>query len=268
MDRQKTIARVKKLLERCNRMEGKAGFEAELNAALKVARDIMDEHNLAEGEVELEAVERGRVQCDVAQVYRRCPNVERWVKTLASAVKHLCEVEWYYVSGWECKDGMDPNGLFVPDSEHMKKTGVAGMAKWTRIYFYGLPYDVAVAKALFAELLVSVKALIRFRKQGSNWNASVTSYAYGLCERIAQRAWKLKEERKHAPVAANTTALVLRKDVVLRDYAERIGITAEKPRPDRRIKDPVAYALGAHDGDSVVLDADGLPAGDARKAIK
>ena len=259
-DKDRIIQRVQKLVN----LAGNSGaFEGEANNAMKYARELMDKYNISEAEAAVhEAESQGQVTTvEEMEAHRRSPNIEAFFRDLAFVCQYLCDVRFFWRDGWIPKRGMDKHFAELPEAEFGKRTGRPGFTKVQRLMFFGLTHDVTVAVALYRELAVSIRTLIRLRH--GKLKGEARDYAAGLVARLIERAMAV---RKDSVAAAGTTAIVLRKDVLLKAYAtDKLNLVPSKDRI--RIKNWQAYCQGQEDGENVSLDDRGLQAGKARKAF-
>lgn len=217
---QKVFDRIKKLLT-LGVNEG--ATDGEQHAALKQARLLMDKYNLDDqaflGDDETPTHEL-RDKVEDKPVHSRT-NFHPWTYWMAMAIAEFCDASCY-----------------VTEVDHVKgKNGRWG--KRLTIRFYGIGRDVAVAIALYRELYTTALAMtkLRFGKYDQNY---LKGFARGL-------RWKLDQAKEEAVLEAGTTAIVVRKDAVLAEYAQGLGLGKGKASK-AQVTDYDSYQVGNADG--------------------
>lgn len=227
------IDRITKLMRLAS--DGRAS-EGEIQNALSFARRLMDKHNIAEQSIlldESDDVVASHIE-EVEVFSRTMPSLGTFYHYLAFAVGTLCECRVY---------------------QRRAYGDVKGYRKLqTKIIMYGQPHDVALAKALYAELVTTMHAMARLAT-GQSWShRSSRSYMVGFSSRLVQRA---REAKKVSVEDSSCTALVLKKDVALAKYEEGLNLKQLKSQARNNV-DPHYYNKGNRDGEHVSLDTRGL----------
>ena len=235
--RDKAADRVKKLLQWVanarNTTKAAENGEAEIEAFTKAARKLMEEHNLEEYEVMTKDADVRQTAYDSIRqedALTMARLVELHDKRMATVAAEICD----------CK-------VFTR-TDH---TYAAGKLKKTEtIVFYGLPTDLAVCKAFFAELRASIKAMATM-KYGSKWGTVHREYAAGFVATLLVRARKMKS------TVANCVAIVLCKDGLLIRWAgEKLNLRTVYDNSRKDFSRSDAYREGREDGKQFDLGVD------------
>lgn len=141
---------------------------------------------------------------------------QRWEQSLSIAISNICDVVAYRCGGV--------------------------------IHFVGYARDVAVARELYPSLVVTARTLARM-ELGKGWTPSHRSFAEGFVSALISRSKDWKKE------AENTTAIVVRKDVAIREWLNGQGLKLSRAR--RRggggRYDAAAAAAGSKAGNRIAL---------------
>lgn len=223
------VDRIKKLLKHAadERVGHTEHAEHEVNVALKLARRLMEKYNLEEADLKPDEAAR-RVVSGTAHSGR---SMDAILKQMAAVPEVVCGVKAL---------------LFKGRTEELK--------------YFGQPRDVAVAVALYHELVATMRAMARFRV-GRGWNKRHQDYGAGFVARLLARA---REAREESVVEAGTTAIVVLKDQLVSSHVA--ALYAPKPgRTNFRVGDGEAYRRGSADAETVSLGTGGLPAAPTRE---
>jgi hypothetical protein len=232
------VARIRKLMTYAN--DGSAS-EAEFENAMGHARRLMEKFNLSESAVLLDDSKKEDLYNSVIQKegYSRANGIDNFDKWLAQAACIICDVKCYSSKRTHDKETGKP---YVSD-----RTGRPQEREF--LIFYGLPKDCQVAIAMYHELLATMRAMIRFRFP-NDWQNHFSSYCTGFTTRLIERA--NLEKQKGQTENATTTAIVVRKDLLLNRKAEELGLVTRKARRSR-ISSSEGYSAGRDDGGRVSL---------------
>jgi len=176
--------------------------EAEVEAAMKIARRLMDEHNIAMEEVLTKQASAGPATIEIKEEEARTASkMDRFEQYLMSTAADVCDVRWYYQKShkWD-------------EATQKRKTQV-------KLVFFGMAQDVLAARFLFLELLVVVRSMAR-AKVGTPWGQRHYYYCDGFCSGLANQANKLKKQSQDE--ATSGTGLILLKDNALVEYETNV----------------------------------------------
>jgi len=241
------LVKIRKLLRLAH---DKGAAVGEVENAMRFARRMMDQCGITEDVVLLEeSVEQtaGRIVEEVAA--RRKAGIETFDSVLANVPKYICDVGVYLDWGRDAK------------------TGKYGQA----VIFYGQPRDVAVAKAMYSELRLTMRTMARF-VFGPQWSRQHSDYTKGFVSRLCARAQELKRAAQSGQGLAGAdgatcTAIVLRKDVALSTYEAGLGLRYGQSR-GWRVGGAGAFNRGREDAENVDLNTNGIGAGESRPELK
>lgn len=229
MDRERVIEQIRK----CLNLAGNNPSEAEVQAALAMAKKLMDKHDIDEAEVNVKATaDQNAVNVNEVDGVRRKGNVEKMDQLIAMACATLCS----------CK-------------VILLRDGSMAICR-----FIGFPRDIAVAQALSEQLRIVMRTMARF-KYGKKWGNEHTSYSVGFAAKLLKRATEQQEARRAAPVEV-TGAIVLAKDHAIarfhalhytpRRMPTKKDGTERASRALSRFND-AAYKAGWNDGETIDL---------------
>lgn len=216
MDRDKILETIKKLLAHAN--DGGVQSEAEIEAYMGKARKLMDEYDVEDHEVlkrEPEKAEVGR-----ENVYDRQGTLPYHAEILGNVPAIL----------FDCR---------------AIKQRVDGR---TVMSYVGLKRDVAVAIAMYHELLTSMKTVARVRYPWK-WSRVHVSYCLGFAQRLVDRAKTMRTQ----------PAIVLCKSAIVQAWIDENLCMRESRERRTSISDPSAFTRGMLDADGVSLGVNGLP---------
>lgn len=243
MDTQAAIDRIRKLIKHA---QGEGATEAELDSYMAKARKIMEEFNLDD-----KAIAESEVAKDTAydsmkyeRGFSRSGSLWQGDTDLAYVVGVVCGTRHFTGFRNTSDDGRVYYG----------RTGRVQTRHF--IMWYGMPRDVAVSMALYAELKATVETMAAFRGYGSSgMNQAFRSYYLGFVNRLWQKA---NEQKNQSTVESGTTAIVLVKDGLLKRFAkDKLNLSRSKSR-GTTIGDSTAYATGNADGRDVHLGTNGI----------
>lgn len=243
------INRIRKILSKVNHEGGATDTpEAEIEASLAMARKLMDKFNIEETEV-LSSDSGKKTFADELtkkEIFSRAGKIDIHDVKLARVIVNLFDIR-YYLSDKDVKTEEPRTGR--------------PLGTWQRrelLFFYGHPRDIDVGKALYLELLATMRAMARFRCGKGKWIRDHVSYCEGFVDNLISRSAELKRKSQDA-AAANTTAIVLAKEQIIKDYGKQtLGLV---PGRSRSYKQDLtgAYSDGYKDGNNVSLSSTGLP---------
>lgn len=232
-DRDSILTKLEALMKR-TRENGAS--EVEVEAAMNVARKLMDEHNIAMEEVLLQqkqSASPSSIEIKEEKV-RSVSTVRRFEQSLMHVVCCVCDTKWYHKQ------------VYVPG----KRTPE------TMMVFYGMGHDVLASKLLFLELLVTVRAMAIVKVGGGSGKNQMKRNIYcdGFCSALYHKARTLKNQSNKA--AASSTSLILVKDVALIKYGQEVlNLRTGKSRPrDQKHLSSEEFNAGYRDGDSYDLN--------------
>jgi hypothetical protein len=245
--RDKAVERIRKLMAVSS---GAGATEAEIETYLAAARKLMDKFAVEESELNRNEDTRQAAyeSMVIFEAYARAGGISPWDNWLAYVPDAICDVGHYTSKKWRA----NKRGKFC---EHEV------------LIFYGLPRDCEVAKAMYQELLATMRAMARFRL-GKDWMKLEQDYCTGFTTRLTTRARELKRSSSSPENAegSGSTAIVLLKDQLLKRKREELGLVARKGRSSSRSINEGAYSAGAEDGGNVSLGTNQI--GASRKAIE
>ena len=222
--KQKIIERLRKLFAVANCA---AATEAEVESAMNLARKIMEANDLEEHEVLVHDEDAREAAydsiVDEAPIKRKtCYTFDRHI---GMACAYTCGCSMYFTNDRD--DGC--------------------------IHFYGLPVDVAVATALFRELLEVAKTMARVR-YGDEWSRTHHVYCDGFGSHLRHRAYDAKQQAEAQ--ACTTTAIVLCKDQIVKRWAQnKLGLRTTRKSTHHYGCNTGAFHAGWSDGANVDLGA-------------
>lgn len=222
------IARIRKLMRYASDPNASEG---EIENAMGHARRLMDEFHLDQAAV-AEEPEDAPGMAEVGY----CKTIERTKREMARVPCLLCDVECVVINN--------------------------RLEKSKSLAFVGLPRNIAVARALYAELLESLNRWAK-RTTGETSGPQHRSYCHGFILRLVQRAMAAKRQSAAVPC--------INAIVVASDSAARKAKAALKPRPARLPKINISeidyFARGHMDGNRVSLSKNGLSHTPGRQSL-
>lgn len=216
--REQIIDRIEKIMRK-TRENGCT--EAEVEAAARMARKLMDEHNVELAEV-LAKEERSLGAEDIVEEVARKTNtgVNHEV-TLINVVSDLCDVKGYM----RHYDRLDSRKI--------------------EVVFVGLPVDIAAAKMLYLELVIACRALAR-GNVGPGWSKKHYWYCHGFVLGLAQ---KIRDDKLRAKSKNAGTALVVVKDQLITEHMAKKHLITRKARSlDGERANSREFRQGVRDG--------------------
>lgn len=207
--------------------------EAEVNAAITRARELMTEHAISDADLLAYGTAKAKkvailVKDEVAYTLKR-GSFAAYDTGIARTVDAICDTHNYVV------DSHTPSGKFISRR------------------FFGAEADVAVAVALFNRLMDTMKNMAKVQ-YGTRWSTPHSSYCLGLAVRLMNRARELyaKTETMLETTGHTGTALMLRdKRAVVDEHAKKLGLKTTKPRSQK--VDAGAWDRGTQAADSIDL---------------
>ena len=231
-ERENIVNRIRKILAKVKHEGGATETpEAEIEASLKMARKLMDKFNIAEAEIDTSNDKRDAFYESIKseEIYSRAGTIDVFDLRLAYVLDNLLDIGHYTSRAY--REGKQRQVL----------------------HFYGPPKPVAIGRALYMELLATMRAMVRL-KYGKGWSRDHDHYCAGFAERLVQRSMEFKKESQ---TEAGTTAIVLCKERLLNQWANNFGLVPSRARGLRNVNGSV-YADGYSDADSVSLDTRGI----------
>lgn len=238
MPSERIVTQIKSLLKKASDGDSKSSA-AEVEQALAFAQKLMDKHNLemadlvASGDEHLSDKDMGE---DPVQFKAK---LETFEKSLLHCVCDMTDTKWYY-----CK----------------KPILDAKKNKWTRkikVAIYGLAKDVAIARSLYAELVLVTRIMARHH-MGKKWTQKhwhyMNGFADGLHDQSVMAKYKREQERREN-AQSNSTALIVVKDALIEKYEEKLGLVKGRSR-GRRNAPSEEFSRGHRDGSEYDLSID------------
>lgn len=202
------LNKVRKMM---NLAHGEGASEGEIENALRMARKLMTEYGITEEQLNVNVENTTEITDEIGA--QRC-GFQQWEQSLAGVIGNICDVGTYRKRRPSMMD----------------------------ICFYGFKHDVAVAREVYATMLVSVKLLARMRC-GKGWTSSHRSYADGFVAGLQAKAYDMKRQ------ATQENAIILRKDIIVSKWAqEHLNLRVKKARAIKKAMDFTAYDKGRSDG--------------------
>lgn len=226
MSRESIIDKIRNLMKRTSE---KGCSEAEVEAAMKIARNMMDKHQVEMADL-MEAQKREYTLDDIVeQVVRTHCKIDKWERSMAQCVCMMTDTKCYTTE--------------VPV---LGKNG-----KWTkqfRMTYYGERQDVDAAHALYVELLIVFKAMARHRL-GAKWTQAHYHYMEGFGRGMLSIFMQQRQEAQ-ANHSSTSTGMILHKSTLIKTYAEtKLKLTTRIARPvSKKGDNSDAYQAGVNDG--------------------
>lgn len=242
-----------RIIDRITKMlrlsKDEAASEGEVENALRFARQLMDKYNIEEQSIILEETIAETAKRIVDELVHTRRHFRPYYASLIQTVCAICDVRYYFDRNVYAKD---------------KKTGEPDYLKQlTACHLYGQKHDVAVATALFKELCVTMRTMA-YHHYGHTWMKEHANYCKGFSRRLYSRSLEFKRESQNDP---NCTALVIRKDEALEEFAKGLGLVPSRRR-STSISDWGAYTQGDSDGKHVSLSTNGIGGTASHKKLK
>jgi len=235
-DRDSILTKLEALMKR-TRENGAS--EAEVESAMAVARKLMDEHNVAMEEVLLRQSRGKAFTVEIKEETARSTTMPRpFEQLLLHLVSEICGVRWYY----------------RPDPKTPDRT-----TRLTHYVFYGMEQDILVAKLLFLELLVVIRAMasVKVGSGGGGLQARRRAYCEGFSRGLF---FKVKKQGQEAKPTTPGTSLVLCKEEALDRYSTDIlNIKQVKSKVQKKQNNPSDYNVGWMDGAEYELNPQNKP---------
>lgn len=244
-DTDQAVDKIRKLLRLA---KDQAASEGEVNNALKAARLLMDRYGVEEAEVNLGRSVDQLKDTMVQETSVQRGKVYKDETFMAHVVCAVCDVRHYVIRG---RDG-------------------------DQLRFYGYQRNVAIACALFTELMATMRGMAR-RHYGSTWGPQHKDYGLGMIHNLYQRAIIMRNARIAQPSSAGTssgtetvsaacTAMVLKTDTVLDRMQEQLGIKMKTSRKST-IRNMDSYGQGHADGQHVSLGVNQMKKGEQAREV-
>lgn len=225
-DKTKVLERIRKLFATAS--SGSGATEAEVETALRLAKKIMEANDLEEHEVLSHADAAG----------------DRARQTAYDSIVDEKPIKRSTIHQFD-RDTACCASLIAGCSYYI--------AVGRGIRFYGLPVDVAVASALYRELINTMQTMAKVR-YGETWCRNPHHhYCDGFALTLRRRAQEM-----HAAKSENvtSTAIVLCKDALLKRYGnEKLGLITGRPRKAYSSAKNNSFFTGMTDGKSVDIGA-------------
>jgi hypothetical protein len=228
--RTKVIERLRKLREKT--VENGCS-EAEAFTAMAMIGRIMNEHNIAMGEVEIREEAADCIDGSYRTESRRLPD---WARCLMAIAEFTGTKAW-------------------------RNTG--GETQVCR--FFGLPTDVETALALIDIVNLAVtweSARWTYAHPGAG-RSGAKSFRLGMVTRICERLREMKREQDQVKPATGTALIVLKNQLVDAEYAKK-NLKLKFNKKSTPIRNEDAFLSGLAAGDRVGLGTKRLGAGDPR----
>lgn len=214
----------------------------EIDNAMRMAAQLMEEHHLSEADVEAKAQASAVAQPDIRMDTATAPavgqNFSTWESSLSGAVENLVGSVKRYVT------------------RETVKTGSFGAPVFKKcVKFYGPAEDAALAAEIFGEWAHVISALAT-GKYGGCFRGDGAMYAYGFAQSLSEKASAAKRAREHV-VTDSTRALVFTGGAgslaqVLEHKRELAATWLEKDRGIKLVSGGrrSGYSSGSHDARS------------------
>lgn len=245
-DREQMVAKIERILRKCDPSANTT--EEEVKAAMGMAQRLMRDYDVEMAEVLAAKGEELDLDAIGETIVREHSKTDRHELSILNAICLITGVKAYTTK--VRKDGKVKKQMVV----------------------YGAKADMAVAHAMFAELIVLVRAMARIRVKGK-WCQKHYWYCNGFGNGMYGKAVQLHREQQWADAAPetapnhNTTALIVRKDALIERYAvERLHLRpARRSRGSANAYNSGEYAKGTNDGRDYEcrekLGSNGAPSG-------
>ncbi len=210
-DNDRIREKIRKLL---NLAENDAAMGLEIDNAIRMARQLMVEHNISEGEVRSAGEERSPEDIvrgtQYARVERATSNMhlQTWEISLVSAVLNLIgTVKWYRTSEETIR--RDLRTGFMIHSTMQGRTHEP--AKALKYVLYGPAEDCEDASQMINEWSILIITLAS-AKWGHPFKGPGRSYAEGFAEALRAKVQEaIRQETAALPESSSTSAIQLRK---------------------------------------------------------
>jgi hypothetical protein len=197
--------RIRKMLN----LAGDAGAaQGEIDNALRFARKLMETHNLSEedckaGRAEERLLDLERAEMGKAEVFMGGYKTSDWELRAASfACAFVGGVKYYYTEGIIYRK----NGV-VEVSTRGNRMGQP--MKKTRVTFYGIAEDVAIATEIYNELIVTIAAMAKL-KWGGVFRGPGVNYCNGFMGGLWEKFYADRDSQaKIAAKAPASTGLIV-----------------------------------------------------------
>jgi hypothetical protein len=129
----------------------------------------------------------------------------------------------------------------------------------TEIIFFGMKDDVELAHAMLSMIRLAMdRELMDFKasdagKRGGHPRSVMVSFMKGMGHRLSNRLTQIKANRTANVRAKGKDLVVVKGNLVEAAYAELMRGVNLKPRPQKPIKNELAYSAGVEAGDRVNL---------------
>jgi len=213
--------------------------EAEVDSAMRIAQKMMQKHEIEMADVMAAGGKTITAEDVVEDTVRVTGQIDKHEARLMQVICLACNVEFYWAHPWDPK----------------AKKGYGGRVnQWIAV---GLEMDVAFAKLLFIELIITTQAMAR--ATGIKKQFDRKKYCLGFADGLFSRLWQEKQKHQRA-AAANTTALISRRSLAIQTRMEKKQLTERKTKPTSQ-RNSDAYRQGVEDSEDYELPQQ--PAGKA-----
>jgi len=215
IDKEKIIDRIKRCLKLGN--AEKNNQQGEVEAAISMAKKLMDQYNVSLSEVDLEEERKqGAMQEEVhSRVF-----LERWEMSLGKVLKELFQVDYYINNGYYKKSMM----------------------------FIGLPQDVKITKEFYIILRQVIMEMARKTGYGG---VARKCYTIGIVQTLLERAEEMTLH-KQADLEKCRAVVVVKNQIIKKFIDENLDLKPMKTRSQNW--DPIAHAHGMIDGKKINLN--------------
>jgi hypothetical protein len=218
---ERIIARIRKMLTLA---QDGAATEGEIENAMRLARQLLDEHNLTEQDVAPPPGASAHASAGIQQAPSRFrTGWGRWREMLALAAGKLTDC-----------------GVVFHTRPDKRQCAI----------FVGTSLDTTIALEMFAYLETTAKTLARQHYGPGKWKPAHRQYALGFANTCFSRASRATET---SSAAAGTTAIVVRKAEMVKSYIREEMRSRTTRMTKARIKHPDAYVRGCEDGKRIDL---------------
>lgn len=234
------IRRIRKLM---NYAADPSASPGEIENAIGHARRLMDQYHLDEASLQVtapSAAPPGADDIEGVEVIKRRRRVDRVTRDLAHVPCIVCDVE---------------------AASQIRPALSGGVCE--HVFFFGFAADVAIARALYEQLLIALRSRTR-RVLGQARGKAFNDFAAGFTLGLINRALNAK---RAARASATFGAIVLARESRLRTYLrEQVNIQPPKPeRPRKKVEDCDAFIDGMRSADGVSLATNQIGTAGARQ---
>lgn len=226
MSKESIIEKIQRLMQRTSE---KGCSESEVEAAMKIARKMMDTHQIEMAD--LMAAQKKSYTLDdiVEQIVRTHCKLDRWEKTMMQCVCIMTDTKCY----------MKQEGKYNEKGK---------LVKVHHVVYYGEQTDVAAAHALYVEMLIVLKSMAKHRL-GQTWTQAHWHYMEGFGSGMLDIFYQEREVNATTQ-SSNTTGMIVHKSQLIKTYAEtKLKLISRASKGTRKTGEMAgAFGQGRADG--------------------